>query len=181
MSTKPELRFPKPSFTALLEHYKTDAETVHTCAILNPTEQADGINTCAARLSEALCLANALATDRAKIRAGTKKNDVYPLLGPYNYRLFGKPLQPRHRPRGPRPRRVPPAPLGPAEVVHQPGGRAARDPGQDRGALLHQDPGVLGAGSRRRLEQGQLRRQRLLELLEGVVLGARLIFSRVGR
>ncbi|MBK6514146.1 MAG: hypothetical protein IPG04_08505 [Polyangiaceae bacterium] len=89
MSTKPELRFPKPSFTALLEHYKTDAETVHTCAILNPTEQADGINTCAARLSEALCLANALATDRAKIRAGTKKNDVYPLLGPYNYRLFG--------------------------------------------------------------------------------------------
>ncbi|NUP11607.1 MAG: hypothetical protein HOW73_36640 [Polyangiaceae bacterium] len=89
MTTKPTKRFTKPRFDALLMHYSTDPETVHTCAILNPTAADDGINTCAARLSEALCLANGLATDRTKIRGSNKKGDVYPLLGPYNYKLFG--------------------------------------------------------------------------------------------
>lgn len=82
-------RFAKPRFDALLAAYQTDPETVHTCAILNPTDQDDGINTCAARLSEALVIANGLVSDRLKIRASTKQKDVYPLLGPYNYKLFG--------------------------------------------------------------------------------------------
>ncbi len=82
-------RFSKPRFDVLLANYKTDPETVHTCAILNPTASYDGINTCAARLSEALCIANGLASDRTKIREGQKKGDDYPLLGPYGYRVFG--------------------------------------------------------------------------------------------
>lgn len=89
MTTKPSKRFTKPRFDALLSEYQTDPETVHTCAILNPTDQPDGINTCAARLSEALCIAGGLVDDRAKIRASHKKGDVYPLLGPYGYKLFG--------------------------------------------------------------------------------------------
>lgn len=89
MTTKPAKRFAKPRFDALVTAYQTDPETVHTCAILNPTDQADGINTCAARLSEALVIAGGLITDRAKIHAGRKSGDTYPLLGPYGYKLFG--------------------------------------------------------------------------------------------
>jgi hypothetical protein len=89
MLPKPAKRFAKPRFDDLLKHYNTDPETVHTCAILNPTAEADGINTCAARMSEALVLANALVTDRAKIKAGARRGDDYPLLGPYSYKLFG--------------------------------------------------------------------------------------------
>lgn len=89
MLPKPAKRFAKPRFDDVLSNYNTDAETVHTCAILNPTDAADGINTCAARMSEALVLANKLVADRAKIRGSGKKGDTYPLLGPYSYKLFG--------------------------------------------------------------------------------------------
>lgn len=89
MVPKPAARFPKPRFEDLLKHYKTDPETVHTCAILNPTENPDGINTCAARMSEALCISNNLVADRNTIRAHRRSGDTFPLLGPYNYRLFG--------------------------------------------------------------------------------------------
>jgi hypothetical protein len=83
------LRFPKPSFESLLRHYQTDPETVHTCAILNPTAQDDGINTCAGRLSEALVLANGLAPDRAAIQRNRRKDGAFPLLGPYGFTTFG--------------------------------------------------------------------------------------------
>ena len=82
-------RFPKPPFEDVLKAYRTDPETVHTCAILNPTPGPDGINTCAARMSEALCLANKLVGDRVAVTQNRVKNDVYPLLGGYGYRVYG--------------------------------------------------------------------------------------------
>lgn len=89
-------RFPKPRFDDLLKNYKTHPETVHTCAILNPTERDDGINTCAARMSEALCISNSLVSDRMAIRASrrtgggrTNQPETFPLLGNFNYRMFG--------------------------------------------------------------------------------------------
>jgi len=87
MLPKPAKRFAKPRFEDVLRHYSTEPETVHTCAILNPTDKPDDVN--AARMSEALVLANALVADRAKIEAGAKKGETYPLLGPYSYKLFG--------------------------------------------------------------------------------------------
>jgi hypothetical protein len=89
MITPPAKRFSKPRFDLLLASYKTDPESVHPCAILNPTDKPDGINTSAARMSEALCIASGIAADRLQIRAGQKKGDDYPLLGGYGYRLFG--------------------------------------------------------------------------------------------
>ena len=82
-------RFPKPAFDDVLKIYSTDPESVHLCAILNPTAQSDGINTCAARMSEALCLANGIAADRSAIARSKVSKGVYPLLGGYGYTVFG--------------------------------------------------------------------------------------------
>jgi len=88
MPTAP-MRFPKPAFEDVLELYNTDPESVHLCAILNPTAEPDGINTCAARMSEALCLANKIARDRSSIAKNRVAKGVYPLLGAYGYTLYG--------------------------------------------------------------------------------------------
>jgi hypothetical protein len=82
-------RFPKPAFDDVLKVYSTDPESVHRCAILNPTPEGDGINTCAARMSEALCLANKIAAKRSDIGKTRVVKGVYPLLGPYGYTMFG--------------------------------------------------------------------------------------------
>jgi hypothetical protein len=88
MPTAPK-RFPKPAFEDLLKVYDTDAESVHLCAILNPTAEPDGINTCAARMSEALCLANKLVANRSEIARHRAAKGVYPLLGAYGYTVYG--------------------------------------------------------------------------------------------
>jgi hypothetical protein len=82
-------RFPKPAFDDLLKFYSTDPESVHLCAILNPTSEPDGINTCAARMSEALCLGNKIAVDRSSIAKSRVSKGVYPLLGGYGYSMYG--------------------------------------------------------------------------------------------
>lgn len=79
------LKFPKPVFADLLDNYKVPSDSVHTCAVIDPTQSA--VNTCAARMSEALVLANGLVTDRGAIgRLGTGRGDgTKLLLGKYGY------------------------------------------------------------------------------------------------
>lgn len=80
------MRFPKPPFEALLEHYKTDPESVHDCPRLY--SKPISINTCAIRITEALVLANRLVKSRVAIsqltsRGGDGKGF---LLGKYGYK-----------------------------------------------------------------------------------------------
>jgi hypothetical protein len=83
-------RFPKPRFSELVTSYRKESNSVHECKLIDPT--TDGINTCAARMSEALVLANHLAADRAAIAHlgnGRGSGRTY-LLGKLGYSDFGK-------------------------------------------------------------------------------------------
>ncbi len=90
------LRFAKPRFSELVNNYELPASSVHECRLIDPTHD-DAINTCAARMSEALVIANHLVKTRAEISAlgrgqGTEKGrgDGAPyLLGKYGYLAFG--------------------------------------------------------------------------------------------
>lgn len=77
--------FPKPAFSTLRGHYKTDSDTVHSCNVIDPT--IDTVNTCAARMSEALVLANGIVKTRgAMALLGTSRgNGQAFLLGSYGY------------------------------------------------------------------------------------------------
>jgi hypothetical protein len=77
--------FPKPAFVDLLANYKVPTDSVHRCAVIDPTQSA--VNTCAARMSEALVITNGLAIDRGAIAAlGTGRGDgTRFLLGRYGY------------------------------------------------------------------------------------------------
>lgn len=88
--TEPILRFTKPKFADLLTNYRTEPTSVHDCKLIDPTQ--DAINTCAARMSEALVLANGIVATRAAIgNLGTGKGDGAAfLLGKYGYGRFGK-------------------------------------------------------------------------------------------
>jgi hypothetical protein len=89
-------RFAKPTFSDLEDEYKLPSTSVHECRLLDPTHD-DSINTCAARMSEALVLANDLVRSREEIAAlgrgkGTEKgrgNGAEYLLGKYGYLSFG--------------------------------------------------------------------------------------------
>jgi hypothetical protein len=78
-------RFPKPQFADLKVNYRTDPLSVHECRVIDPL--ADAVNTCAARMSEALVLANGLVADRAAIaRLGNGTGDGRRfLLGRFGY------------------------------------------------------------------------------------------------
>jgi hypothetical protein len=78
-------RFPKPSFSELLKSYRTDPESVHECKVIDPTSGT--VNTCAARMSEALVIADQLVKTRADIAAlgNGKGNGKKFLLGTFGY------------------------------------------------------------------------------------------------
>jgi len=88
--TAPILKFPKPLFAKLLSNYKTAPTSVHECKLIDPTQSA--INTCAARMSEALAIANDIVASRSEIAAlGTGKGDgTSHVLGKYGYGNFGR-------------------------------------------------------------------------------------------
>lgn len=80
------MRFPKPSFDALVLNYDTRPESVHDCPFIyrkNPVS----INTCAVRMSEALVLANGLVESREALTALTNKagDGKRQLLGKFGY------------------------------------------------------------------------------------------------
>ena len=80
------MRFPKPSFDALVLNYDTRPESVHDCPFIyrkNPVS----INTCAVRMSEALVLANGLVSGRESVTALTNKagDGKRQLLGKFGY------------------------------------------------------------------------------------------------
>lgn len=76
------MEFPKPSFSVLLDDYRVDPGSIHSCPSLG-----SGFNTCAIRMSEALVLANGLARDRAEIASlrGNDRTGRSLLLGLYEY------------------------------------------------------------------------------------------------
>jgi hypothetical protein len=98
--TEPIAKLAKPKFAELLAHYKTLPSSVHNCRLIDPTK--DAINTCAARMSEAVVLALKLAASRAEIgNLGNGKGDGTTfLLGKFGYGRFGK-LCPHGIGRGP--------------------------------------------------------------------------------
>jgi Type VI secretion system (T6SS), amidase effector protein 4 len=78
-------KFIKPKFEQLLAAYSTEPSSVHACSLLDPTKP--GINTCAARMSEALLIANAIVKTRqdiAKLGNGKGTGRSF-LLGRYAY------------------------------------------------------------------------------------------------
>ena len=88
--------FPKPGFAVLESSYRRSSMSVHECRLLDPT-QPETRNTCAARMSEALVIANALVRSREDISAlgrgqGTERGrgdgGGY-LLGTYGYLRHG--------------------------------------------------------------------------------------------
>src|SRR4051812_16182729 len=83
-------KFERPQFSDLKANYRTDPASVHECKLIDPTKGS--INTCAARMSEALVLANRLGASRAAIvRLGNGKGDgTRYLLGAYGYAAFGR-------------------------------------------------------------------------------------------
>jgi len=89
-------RFSKPKFSDLLDNYKLLSSTVHECRLIDPT-RPETSNTCAARMSEALVLANKLVKNREDISAlgrdkGTGRGrgtGVEYLLGKFGYLSFG--------------------------------------------------------------------------------------------
>jgi hypothetical protein len=88
--TEPILRLAKPTFADLSASYKTDPASVHDCTLIDPTLST--INTCAARITEALVIANKIAGSRAEMgKLGTGNGDgTSYLLGKYGYGRFGK-------------------------------------------------------------------------------------------
>lgn len=88
--TEPIDKLPKPKFASMLSNYKTQPTSVHDCKLIDPTQ--DAINTCAARMSEALVIAAGLVKSRAEIgNLGNGKGDgTSYLLGKYGYGRFGK-------------------------------------------------------------------------------------------
>jgi hypothetical protein len=78
------MRFPKPSFDALVASYETDPESVHDCPHIH-TRNPINVNTCAIRMGEALVLANGLVGSRDEI-AALRGNGRALLLGAYGYR-----------------------------------------------------------------------------------------------
>lgn len=88
--TERMLPFPKPKFSDLLAKYKVRPTSVHDCKLIDPTQSE--INTCAARMSEALVLANKRIASRSAIgKLGTGGGDGASfLLGKYGYSRFGK-------------------------------------------------------------------------------------------
>ncbi len=78
-------KFAKPVFSELLSNYRTEASSVHGCAVIDPTLST--VNTCACRMSEALVVTLDLVKDRMEIgKLGTGKGDGTAfLLGKYGY------------------------------------------------------------------------------------------------
>jgi len=71
-------QFPKPKFSALLANFDKDASSVHECSIIdteknNDIQNGTTINTCAARVSEALVIANGFVRDRFDIAYPTRR------------------------------------------------------------------------------------------------------------
>lgn len=83
-------KFSRPAFSDLLASYRTPPSSVHDCALLDPTQ--DAVDTAAARLSEALVIANRIARDRAEIAAQGKGHGSGAafLLGNHGYARFGR-------------------------------------------------------------------------------------------
>jgi hypothetical protein len=88
--TEPMRKLPKPLFADLLASYQPDPTSVHECKRVDPTESA--LHSSAARLSEALALADKIVASRAEIAAlGTGQGDgTQYVLGPYGYGRFGR-------------------------------------------------------------------------------------------
>jgi hypothetical protein len=83
------LKFSKPQFSDLKARFRTDPESVHECSLIDPTRAS--VDTSAARISEALALANRLLADRAAIaRLGSGAGGAAkPLFGAFGYADFG--------------------------------------------------------------------------------------------
>ena len=85
------MKFPRPSFKILLEHYQTSSLSVHDCPRIYTKDTEGGrasVNTCAIRLSEALVLASGLARSRTEIGQLTTRGGSGQgfLLGKYGYK-----------------------------------------------------------------------------------------------
>jgi hypothetical protein len=82
-------KFPKPTFEALLKGYSIDKYSVHACTIIDPDD--DTVNTCAARMNEALLIANGIVISRADIAktgTGRETDGVKYLLGEYGFGTY---------------------------------------------------------------------------------------------
>ncbi len=82
------MRFPKPPFKILLEHYRPSPLSVHDCAAISMKHaEADRSEMLSSgvRAAEALVLAGGLARSRSDIaaRAARPGDGAPPLLGPY--------------------------------------------------------------------------------------------------
>jgi hypothetical protein len=84
-----KLKFSKPTFSELKENYRTESTSIHACSVIDTT--LDGINTCAARMSEALVIANRVVPN------ATSRADDPALAGITTAYIFGTPDYIRNR------------------------------------------------------------------------------------
>lgn len=81
------MKFQRPHFEVLRHHFRTDPASAHLCPHGYLRGAPSAAETSAARMSEALVLANGLVPDRAGIlRLDTGPDGKAPLLGDYGYR-----------------------------------------------------------------------------------------------
>jgi hypothetical protein len=85
------MKFPKPSFHALIDNYQVHPSSVHDCPriYVKDTEgDTASVNTCAVRLTEALVIAGGIIESRAMIGQLTRKGGDGRtfLLGQYGYK-----------------------------------------------------------------------------------------------